>query len=133
MTAQPAGLFDMHEDADGREWLKREWDRIACPRPFIRAVIRTYERFRREGKNPGSEVLFGNNEPYFAAHALPAIRDAWAEDTGRDALEFPWSTWFTMYSWVSWRKTVKDMKPKVLRRLGLGGSAVGPEGCGDQA
>jgi hypothetical protein len=119
MKAEAGGLFDAREDADGREWLKREWDAVACPRPFIRAVIRTYERLRKEGRNPGSEILFGNNEPYFSEHALPEIRAAWAQDTGRDPLQFPWSTWFAVYSWVAWRKTVKEMKGRVLCRLGL--------------
>jgi hypothetical protein len=118
MATETADLFGIHEDAP-RGWLKREWDAIACPLPLVRAVIRTYERFKQEGRKPGSEVHFGNNEPYFTAHALPAIRTAWAEETGRDPLEFPWGTWFAVYTWVSWRKTVKGMKGRVLLRLGL--------------
>jgi hypothetical protein len=119
MNAEDGYLFRCPEDGEPREWLKREWDALANPRPLIRAVIRTYERFRQEGKKPGSEVLYGNNEPYFTAYALPAIRAAWADDTRRSPLEFPWSTWFTMYSWVSWRKTVAEAKERVKRRLGL--------------
>ena len=119
MPLENGSLFCAPQPGDLREWLKREWDTIAHPRPLIRAVIRTYETFKRDGKNPGSEVLFGNNAPYFATHALPSIRAAWAEETGRNPLEFPWSTWFTMYSWVSWRKTLRSMRDRVKRRLGL--------------
>jgi hypothetical protein len=118
MKAETTDLFGAHVDACCG-WLKREWDVIACPLPLIRAVITTYERFKKEGKKPGSEVLYGNNEPNFSAHALPAIRDAWAAETGREPLEFPWETWFAVYSWVSWRKMVKGTRKKVLRRLGL--------------
>src|SRR5215469_13661621 len=83
------GLDGNSRADDARKWLKREWDALAHPLSLIRAVICTYEMFRRQGKTPGSEVLYANNEAYFTAHALPLIRQAWAKETKRDPLEFP--------------------------------------------
>ena len=93
---------------------KAEWEKMHSGQAYLKAVVRAFQAV----ENPGAEI-WSTNRPYFVRHALPLVVAGWAEETGLDPDQFPYTEDSVVYTWLSWRKAMDGVKTKTLERLGL--------------
>jgi len=99
-----------------RGLFSKRWNVIHNPEYLLRAVINTFETFRREGKHEPASDVFAV-PAYMEEYALPYIRERWASISRCDRWLFPWHMGAVYYTWSGWRKATKKTKLLTLARL----------------
>lgn len=100
------------------EYFKREWNNLSSRLALIRAVILTSDDLKAANKEVGSDDLT-TFRSMFCREVLPHIKKKWASLTDSDPDMFPWSLDFLIYTWMSWRKAMKDAIPRFRHNCGL--------------